>query len=258
MHIIVLLIFFIITLSSLIISFVAVFQILVNNFSDSKIKWIIISLIGIIGPIMYLTKGRQLIIKKSEMNEKISEKFSFKNYYKNLVLNLNNYLKILFVFSISLITLGFLVRVLNLPFLWECKQVGLILFLIFIVLFLKNDIDNRKKLKIKSIWNQILYWLFILIIIFKYSTILIFTNSDAYKIAEEYIKTDKNLRNEFGEITGYTILPKGSFRKKSDENGVIGIANFSFIIKGNKKYKEIDIIIEKNIEETTWKVIEIK
>ncbi|WP_394332234.1 PLDc N-terminal domain-containing protein [Aquimarina aggregata] len=43
---------------------VAIIQILTNEFNGSKGMWIIISMIGIIGPILYLSKGRKLIVKK--------------------------------------------------------------------------------------------------------------------------------------------------------------------------------------------------
>lgn len=53
---------------SLITTFVAIIQILINEFNGSKGKWILISMIGIIGPILYLTKGRKLIVKKSKLS----------------------------------------------------------------------------------------------------------------------------------------------------------------------------------------------
>lgn len=49
---------------SMFISFAAIFQILTNEFNGPKGMWILISMIGFIGPILWLTKGRKLIIKK--------------------------------------------------------------------------------------------------------------------------------------------------------------------------------------------------
>lgn len=56
-------IFILICFGSIITTFVAIIQILSNDFNGSKGAWILISMIGIIGPILYLTKGRKLIIK---------------------------------------------------------------------------------------------------------------------------------------------------------------------------------------------------
>lgn len=58
------LIFILICFGSIITTFVAIIQILSNDFNGSKGAWILISMIGIIGPILYLTKGRKLIVKK--------------------------------------------------------------------------------------------------------------------------------------------------------------------------------------------------
>ena len=60
------LLFFLICLSSLVTTFVAIIQIASNDFKESKLKWIIISMIGFIGPILWLTKGRKLIIKNGQ------------------------------------------------------------------------------------------------------------------------------------------------------------------------------------------------
>ncbi len=49
---------------SIITTFVAIIRILSNEFNGSKGMWILISMIGIIEPILWLTKGRKLIVKK--------------------------------------------------------------------------------------------------------------------------------------------------------------------------------------------------
>ena len=64
MEVILGLIFFLIAFGSIITTFVAIFQIISNDFNGSKGLWIIISMVGIIGPILYLTKGRKLIVKR--------------------------------------------------------------------------------------------------------------------------------------------------------------------------------------------------
>ena len=58
--------FILICFGSLITTFVAIIQILTNEFNGSKGIWILISMIAIIGPILYLTKGRKLIGKKEK------------------------------------------------------------------------------------------------------------------------------------------------------------------------------------------------
>lgn len=48
---------------SIVTSFVAIFRILANKFHGDKLSWILICMVGFIGPILWLTKGRKLIIK---------------------------------------------------------------------------------------------------------------------------------------------------------------------------------------------------
>jgi hypothetical protein len=41
----------------------AIYSILTKNFKGNKITWILIALIAIIGPLLWITKGKQLIQK---------------------------------------------------------------------------------------------------------------------------------------------------------------------------------------------------
>ncbi|WP_452597634.1 hypothetical protein [Pontimicrobium sp. MEBiC01747] len=61
MKILLALLFIIISFGSVAITTIAIIQILSNNFKDSKSKWILISMIGFIGPILWIIKGRKLI-----------------------------------------------------------------------------------------------------------------------------------------------------------------------------------------------------
>ncbi len=51
-------------LGSLLTTFIAIIQILSNEFKGSKGVWVLISMVAIIGPIIYLTYGRKLIVKR--------------------------------------------------------------------------------------------------------------------------------------------------------------------------------------------------
>ena len=111
MEIILGLFFFIIVFGSITTTFIAIFQIISNDFNGSKGLWIIISMIGIIGPILYLTKGRKLIIKRE--HKKILNKdgsSSTKQYYIDLIFGLDTKIKLLFGISICLIVFGYLVE----------------------------------------------------------------------------------------------------------------------------------------------------
>ena len=61
MHPILILIFIIICFWSVFTSFKAIFLILTKEFKGDKTTWILTSMIGIIGPILWITKGKKLI-----------------------------------------------------------------------------------------------------------------------------------------------------------------------------------------------------
>ena len=56
--------FLILSFWSLFITFKAIYLILTKDFKGSKVTWILISMIGIIGPILWIVKGRKLVSKK--------------------------------------------------------------------------------------------------------------------------------------------------------------------------------------------------
>ena len=58
----------VIAFSSLIITITGIIKILSNDFKGEKVTWILILMIGLIGPILYLVKGRKLIVKKNKSN----------------------------------------------------------------------------------------------------------------------------------------------------------------------------------------------
>lgn len=61
MNSILVLLIIIISFWSLIITFKAIYLILTKNFSGSKPLWVLIVMIGIIGPIFWIIKGKKLI-----------------------------------------------------------------------------------------------------------------------------------------------------------------------------------------------------
>tara|TARA_R110002050_G_scaffold145456_1_gene270963 strand:- start:913 stop:1104 length:192 start_codon:yes stop_codon:yes gene_type:complete len=63
MHPILILIFLIIAFWSVITTFRAIYLILTKEFKGDKTTWVLISMIGIIGPIIWLTKGKKLLSK---------------------------------------------------------------------------------------------------------------------------------------------------------------------------------------------------
>lgn len=249
--------FFFIVLGSLVTTLVAIFQIINNDFNGSKGLWIILSMIGIIGPILYLTKGRKLIIKRNYIEKNNGEGFSFKSHYRRLIRDLSMNVKIAFATAFGLILFGYLVRGFDIFIFWESKPIGYAILLICIAILLWKDITTRKSLKVKNAWSHIGFWIIVFFLFVNTLIIIILPNSDAYKAAKDYLNNDSQLTSEIGEIKGYTVLPSGGIETSSNSNGTHGAASIALIIKGTEKYKE-SVIYVKKTPDTDWTVIGIE
>lgn len=258
MEVILGLIFFLIIFGSIITTFVAIFQIISNDFNGSKGLWIVISMVGIIGPILYLIKGRKLILKREHkeiLNKDGSS--SKKQYYIDLISELDMKVKLAFGFSIFLLILGYSVRMFDLYFFWESKPLGFALLLVSFIIILRKDITTRKNRKLKNIWSHIGFWLITFILFVKLLMLVILPNSDAYSATKLYIENNSEIVSEIGEITGLTILPSGSIETSTSSNGTYGSAAINLIIKGTNKYSEKTIYLEKTPIKD-WTVIAVE
>lgn len=252
------LLFFIILLGSIVTSFVAIFQIATNDFKESKGLWILLSMVAIIGPVLYLLKGRKLIVKK-DYNQHVNEdgSSSIKQYYLQLFSELDIKVKALLGVSIGLIGIGYLVRIIGLYFFWESKPIGFFILLISLAIFLRKDIVKRKSLKLKNIISQIGFWLAILISFGKVFILLVLLNSDAYTGAKMYLETNDDLISKVGKVTGHTILPSGSIQLTTDSRGAYGAAVINLIIKGENKFIEQTIYVNKTPDKD-WSVVMVE
>lgn len=251
------LLFFLICLSSLIITFVAIIQIASNDFNGSKIQWIIISMIGFIGPILWLTKGRKMIIKNGQ-SKKIdtSDKISLSEYYTQLLKNIGTPLKILTILALALILYGYLARILNIFYFWESKSIGFGLLLISIAKFIFHDINGRRENKMHRIVFYIIFGILCLAIFMKGLMAIVIPNSDAYNAATKLLKTDPELIAEVGKISSFSYLTSASMATHKDKYGTTGHANLTLIVKGNNKFIEKNVVLLKELEED-WKIISL-
>jgi len=257
MEVILGLFFFLICLSSLVITFVAIIQIASNDFKESKIQWIIISMIAFIGPILWLTKGRKLIIKNGEtVRNDNKEKTSLTEHYTQLIKDIGTPLKILTLIAFALIFYGYLARVFDIFFFWESKSIGFGLLLIVIAKFLLDDINLRRENKMHRIVFYLVFGILCLSIFIKGIIAIIIPNSDAYNTATILLKTDSELIAEVGGISSFSYLPSGSMGTHKDKYGTTGNANLTLIVKGNKKYIEKNVVLVKELEED-WKIISL-
>jgi hypothetical protein len=252
------LLFFVICLSSLIISFLAIIQIASNDFKESKLKWILISMIALVGPILWLTFGRKLIINNEQSRiDETKSKVSVSAHYSKLFKNIGIALKFLFLLSLSLILYGYVAREFNIYYFWESKEIGFGLLLIAIAKFIIDDISARRENKMHKISFYLILGILCLSIFTKVLFAFIIPNSEAYDSATKLLKTDLNLISQIGEINSISYFATGNLETRTNEFGTTGQADLTLLIKGEKKYVEKKIVMSKTPEKK-WEIIEVK
>ena len=182
---------------------------------------------------------------------------SIKQYYIDLISDLDNKVKVIFGLSICLILFGYLIRLADLFFFWESKPLGFSLLLVSIVIIFRKDITTRKNKKLKNIWSHIGFWLISFIVFIKVLMLVTIPNTDAYEAAKVYLKNSSELKTEIGEVTGHTILPSGSIQTTTDSNGTYGSAAISLIIKGENKFIDRTIYVNK-LPDEDWVVVAVE
>ncbi len=161
--------------------------------------------------------------------------------------------KFVIVTSVILVY-GYLCRLFSINIFWESKVIGWTLLLVTLLFILKQRINWKKSINRKTISEKIGIGFIIFVLLIQMFLFFIIPQTNAYKTAREFMKNDKAINNEVGEITGITLLPYGGISISSSSEGEQGQADLNFIIKGTKKNKDCNLQVEKSFD-TKWTVI---
>ncbi|WP_406684360.1 hypothetical protein N1F78_01115 [Seonamhaeicola sp. MEBiC1930] len=162
--------------------------------------------------------------------------------------------KLTIFFAIAMFIYGIICRIIPFYFFWESLYLSGIVFLIGIF-FVLNTESKKKKSESKSNLVLIIGKAFIILSIAMFGLInLIFNKSDAFKTIENHVKSNIELINEIGQINSVIALPIGSISLKKDSRGRSGNATLTLLLKGDKKYKEMILSAQKDID-SDWRII---
>jgi hypothetical protein len=242
------LLFFLICFGSIIISFTAIVQILSNDFKESKIQWILISMIAFIGPILWLTKGRKLIIHSHNNENNNYQKISLSKHYVQLLRQIGTLEKVFFCIALALLLYGYLARIFQIYFFWESTSIGSAILLIGIIRILWVDIQSRREKKMHRIVHYLIFGFLCLTVFIQGIFAVYIPNSKGFKNATKLLKNDKELINEVGSINSFSYSPRGSMGSQSNKNGSTSYANLYLIVKGENKFVEKNIVVEKDTD----------
>jgi hypothetical protein len=131
--------------------------------------------------------------------------------------------------------------------------------MIGLISFLSDWINFRDDLDKKSIGQKIGIGFIVFALVIQIIMAIAIPNSDAFQAAKTYLKNDSTLKEEVGEITGFGLIPIGGLGKTTRGTGeVSGDADLNLILKGDKKFKDVEVVVIKTEDSPDWKVVKVE
>jgi len=161
--------------------------------------------------------------------------------------------KTILIVGIILLVYGYLCRVLKIDFFWDSKMVGW--FVLFIALL--SYWTDLRRIRISQMKSIILVTagicILIFILVFIPAIVFMLKTSDAYGTAIEFLETDSTTKTEIGKVKGFGLIPTGAVQTTTINGVESGNATFEIIVRGDRKYKDVTIDLEK-LPDSLWTV----
>lgn len=163
----------------------------------------------------------------------------------------------LIILTSALLLYGYFCRLLGLYFFWESKYIGWTLVAVTIIFLLRERINLKKTHGRKTTSEKVGIGLMIFVLVIQFVLLVVTPQLGAYKIARQYLQTDKTVASEVEEVTSIMLIPMGGFSSQTSSAGTTGQAELNFIVKGKEKYKDYNIQFVKQ-ENSDWAIVNIK
>lgn len=165
--------------------------------------------------------------------------------------------KSIFFLGALFVIYGYLCRAVKIYFFWDSKAIGWIILATGLILYLLDLNKVRKTQGKKTIWVKIgIAFLLFGLIIFPFVVYMLKT-SEAYQAATEYLSTDSKIKEEVGNVKGFSLIPTGEVQTFSINDVESGEAVFFLTIKGDRKYKDVTVTLKKT-PHLYWMVTSVK
>jgi len=159
----------------------------------------------------------------------------------------------LIIATTAILLYGYLCRLLGLYFFWESKTIGWVLFWVVIIFILRDRIKNKKLHNKKTLLEKIGIGFSIFVIFLKGVLFFEIPQMSAYHSAVNFIRTSPAIRNNVGTVNSIFLVPLGGFSMTTDSQGNAGQADLHFIVKGSKKYADLNLLMNKDFD-TDWQI----
>ncbi len=172
---------------------------------------------------------------------------------KNYLNQISVVTKSLFWITVGLLIYGYLCRIASIYFFWESKSIGWFLFFAFIVALLRDLMLFKKQANKKAVVEKIFIGFSLFVMLLKIILLTVIPRTSAYQAAVEFIKADEKTISKVGQVKSIFLQQQGSMAMSSSSEGDAGQADLYFVVKGTKKYMDINILMVKDFT-TNWKI----
>ena len=165
--------------------------------------------------------------------------------------------KTILIIGLILLIYGYFSRMLKVDFFWDSKVIAwIVLFIALLSYWIdlrKSRIRNGKRI----IWVTIGICVLIFGLILLPVVVIMLKTSDAYDTAIEHLRSDPNIKEQVGNVSGFGLIPTGSVQTTTINGVESGNAIFEIIIRGDKKYKDVTIELVKE-PDSVWTVTSLR
>ena len=148
---------------------------------------------------------------------------------------------ILFLIAIPLLIYGYMCRLLPINFFWDSKHFGWIMLGSSILSFLIDQRTARVAQNKNIFFVRIGVAVIILIFAAFVSTNIIIRASGAYDSAVGNIKKSSEVKNDIGEIRGFSLFISGLSLNTIKNSMSAGPIKFTITVRGSKAHQDIEI-----------------
>jgi len=165
--------------------------------------------------------------------------------------------KVFLIIAVSFIAYGYLARIFHIYFFWESVFIGWMIGFVAVIAVLAEWAKRRKLLSKNRILQKVGIGLLCFILLAQIIFLVLLPRTSAYAAAKEYFRNDEHVKNELGDIRGFSLVPAGSIQVSSSRDGTVGEADLIIIVKGEKKFRRYEVGLVKEAA-TDWRVYDLR
>jgi hypothetical protein len=157
------------------------------------------------------------------------------------------------VCTIVTLLYSILCRATNIYFFWESQSIGITLIFISLIFVLSDLLRRNLFQKTNARVAKIAIGFAAFVLLIEGILFVVLPRTDAYEKAIHFIHTSSEISSSAGTIEGSSLIPFGGMALSKSAEGTSGQASFHFIVKGSKKYVDLELLLEKQAD-SDWQV----